>query len=404
MSDIIVKQLDELNKKADEAVKAQEKAQKEADEKIKAAKDEAEAAKKEAAEAKAKSENLEKEVNQIKLDSAKFQNNQPKSFKSELKESLEKGIADYRAKGGLVEVQMKAAIQTSDFTNDSTNNTRVIGEMREAGINKLPKRTPWLRQLAFNGSATSDTISWTEKVSETGNPIPLAELDTYPEEKSAYQQFSTQVKKIGGTTKVTEEKLSDVEWLMNEIQAELVQRHDLVVDTQLLSGDGTGANLKGLLEYVTDFAAGSFAAKVADANKADVLRVAYNQIIIEHFNPSAIVLHPSDVAFMELEKNANGDYILPPFVSANGMTVKGLPVIENVGIGEGNFLVGDFSRLGVFAKGGAMLEIGRTGNDFITDQVTVKLRERLAVRVKGQDLKAFVYGDFDSAIAAIDKP
>jgi hypothetical protein len=71
---------------------------------------------------------------------------------------------------------------------------------------------------------------------------------------------------------------------------------------------------------------------------------------------------------------------------------------------EGTFLIGDGSRLGVFAKGGAVLEIGRDGSDFSTDQVSVKLRERLAVRVKGRDYAAFVYGTFSTAKTAISIP
>jgi HK97 family phage major capsid protein len=328
-----------------------------------------------------------------------------KSFSVQLKEAIEAGAKQYAEKGGNIEIQLKTAITGSNFTNDTTNNTRVIGEQREAGINKLPQRSPFVRELAFNGSASSDTISWTEKVSESGVPITLAELDTYPEETSSYQQFSTQVKKIGGMTKVSEEKLSDVEWMLNEIQSELLQRHDLVVDTQLLSGTGLTTNLKGVLEYAQTFAAGSFAVLVPNPNRADVLRVAYNQIVIEQFQPNAIVMHPTDVAWMELEKDATtSQYILPPFVSANGMTVKGLPVVVNTGITAGTFLMGDFTRLGVFAKGGAILEIGRDSNDFSTDQLTVKLRERIAARIKGRDVKAFVKGTFSTAITAIRKP
>lgn len=410
MDEKLIKQLEELNQKATAAIDAQKKAEEKAE---KATSDIA-AAKKEAEEAKQKAEEITKsytalkaEVDQIKLDSAKLEGQFQKageSFNTILKKGLEEGIKQFKEKGGMQEIQLKTAITSSNFTNDSTNNTRVIGEQREAGINKAPKRSPFVRELAFNGSATSDTISWTEKTGESGVPIPLAELDAYPEETSSYSQFSTQVKKIGGMTKVSEEKLADVEWMMNEIQQELVQRHDIVVDVQLLSGSGAGNNLKGLLEYAPEFAEGSFAAAIDNANRADVLRCAYNQIVTALFQPTFIALHPTDIAFMEMEKNDNGDYILPPFVSANGMTVKGLPVVENTGITEGTFLMGDGSRLGVFAKGGATLEIGRDGSDFSTDQVTVKLRERLAARVKGRDYNAFVQGTFTTAIAAINKP
>lgn len=400
---LVIKKLDELKG----AHATEMKAQKEAHEaEVKALKEQSEGLDTRLGETVAlskKNADALKEMEQ-KLATANLGGTAAKGFNEELRETYEKGMKTYKEKGGNIELQMKTAISGANFTNDTTGNTRVIQETREAGINKAPKRTPFIRPLAFNGTVTGDTISWTEKVSESGVPVALAELGAYPEETSTYEQFSMPVKKIGGMTKVAEEKLEDVEWMMNEIQSELVQRHELVVDTEVLSGSGSGNHLKGVLEYATDFAAGSFALKIPNANRADALRVAYNQVVVALFQPTFIAMHPTDIAFMELEKDANGVYLLPPFVSANGMTIKGLPVVENTGMTEGTFLIGDGSRLGVFAKGGAVLEIGRDGSDFSTDQVTVKLRERLVVRVKGRDLAAFVSGDFDTAITAITKP
>lgn len=365
----------------------------------------------EAAEAKVKALEEKQEATQkhadaldVKLQKGGF-GQEVKSFAAALKEGLTKGIEAFKAKGGMIEVELDVkAITSASFTQDTNGTGKVIEAMREGGINKDPKRDPFVRDLAFNGTATSDNISWIEKVGETGVPIPLAEEASYPEETVSYQAFSTDVKKIGGMMKVTEEKLSDVNWMLNEIQAELIQRHDIVVDTQIFSGSGAAGNLKGVKTYATAFAAGSFATAVKTPNRADVLRVAYNQVITNLFKPTAIVLHPSDVAKMELQKDANGQYLMPPFASVDGTKIKGLPVIENIGQTEGDFLIGDFSKLGVFSKGGVYLEIGYDGSDFSKDLRTVKLRERLAVRVKGRDLGAFVKGTFSTAITAITAP
>lgn len=393
----ILKAINELSEKHSQQIQAV-KTEHEAS--VKALREDLETEKAKAQKAEGKVTELEQKMGQMKLTGPEFE-----SFFSALKKALQTGADQYKAGNRNIEIDVKAAITSADFTNDATGNNRVIAPTVEQGINRTPKRKPFIRQEAFNGTVTTgDSVTWTEKVGETGQPIPLAELDAYPEVKSSYQQFSTPVKKIGGMTKVSEEKLQDVDWMMNEIQFELLQRHDLVVDSQILSGDGTGNNLKGVLAYATAFAAGSFAAKVSKANRFDVLRVAYNQIVTAQFQPTCICLHPTDISFMELEKDANGQYVMPPFVAANGMTIKGLEVIENTGITEGDFLMCDSTKLGVFSKGGAVLEIGRDGNDFSTDQVSVKLRERLAVRVKGRDTAAFVKGTFATAITAIDKP
>jgi len=326
-----------------------------------------------------------------------------KSLNEVLKDAYAEGLEKFKAQGsrGMVEVDINTkAIDDGNITGD------IPQAFREAGINKTPKQAITVRALMFNGTTDSPVVDWIEKVAETGVPITLAELETFPEEESSYQVFNTPVKKIGGMTKVSEEKLEDITWMANEIRAELVERHEIVVEQQLLNGDGLGNNISGLIPtYAQAFnAPAPFVANVQSANRTDVLRVAIVQIAKEQFMADYIMLNPCDVASMELEKSDTGVYTLPPFRSSDGLVVKGLPVIETTRIAEGDFLVGDFSKGGVFVRRSPRLEIGYDGTDFSTDQRTVKLSERLAFRVKGRDINAFVYGDFASAIAAIDKP
>jgi len=276
--------------------------------------------------------------------------------------------------------------------------------MRELGINKTPKEGTVIRSLIFNGTTSSDTVDWIEKVAETGVPIPLAELDSFPEEETDYEVFNTKVKKIGGMTKVSEEKLGDISWMMSEIRSELVERHDIVLDDQILAGTGAGNNLLGILPQATAFTpSATFALNVATPNRADVLRVGIAQIRAAEFNANVIVLHPDDTASMELEKATDGHYILPPFRSVDGLVIKGVRVTESTKVVIGDFLIMDASKAAAFVKRSLRLEIGLDGNDFSTDQRTVKLSERLAFRIKGRDKTAFVKGTFAAAIIAITK-
>jgi HK97 family phage major capsid protein len=320
--------------------------------------------------------------------------NAPKSFIQQLKSALTDGLKGVE-KGKSVEIEVKA-INNASFTGE------IPAAQMEAGINKTPKKANVLRALLFNGTTTSDTVGWVEKTNQIGAPIPLAEEAAFPEIAITYEKKTTPVKKIGGKIKVTEEQLADVEWLTNEIQQELVENMDDVVDTQILSGTGVGENLRGILADATAFAAGAFAETIASANRFDVLRVAYNQVITAKHRPNAYVLHPTDVAKMELTKDANNNYVMPPFSTADGTQIKGLPVIESLAVTEGDFLIGDFSKAGAFSRGGMVIEFGYENDDFSKDLRTVKVRERLALRIKGRDFGAFVKGTFSTAIAALD--
>ena len=224
-----------------------------------------------------------------------------KSFAEVLKDAYAEGLEKFKAQGskGMVEVEINTkAIDDGNITGD------IPQAMREAGINKTPKERITARALMFNGTTDSPVVDWIEKVGETGVPLTLAECDVFPEEETDYAVFNTAVKKIGGMTKVSEEKLEDITWMSNESRAELVERHEIVVENQLLNGDGLGNNLAGLIPtYATAFAApATFANAIPEANRTDALRVAIVQISKALYNVSDIMLNPCDVASMELEK------------------------------------------------------------------------------------------------------
>lgn len=223
----------------------------------------------------------------------------------------------------------------------------------------------------------------------------------------AYTEVSTKVKIRSEYMKVTNEALKDVNFLASEINSELLSDLKLDVDNQLLNGDGTGVNLKGIMQYASAFAAGSFALNVVNPNNADVLRVAINQIMVAgkmKWYPSAILMHPDDVASLDELKIPDGSYIEIPFYDGENQTVVKVPIIMNTGIAVGDFLVADFGRAKAFVRDSMSIRIyNQNEDDAIKNLATVTANVRLAFRIKNQDAGAFVKGDFASAITALTK-
>lgn len=337
-----------------------------------------------------------------KLKTAKSEVIEKKSITEVVKDAYTKGLSKFKEGGekGMVSIELDLkAIDATNITGD------IPQAMRELGINKTPKEGTVIRSLVFNGTTSSDVVDWIERVSETGDPLTLAECIAFPQEESNYQTFTTNVTKVGGMTKVSEEKLEDIDWMLSEIRSELIERHDIFVDNQILSGTGAGTDLLGIIPQATAFTpSATFALLVPEPNNADVLRVAIAQIRAAEFNANVIVLHPDTTAFMELEKAGDGHYILPPFRSQDGLVIKGVRVVESTKIGVDDFLVMDASKGSVFVRRSPRLEIGLDGDDFSKDKRTVKLSERMAFRIKGRDLPAFVTGTFTAAKLAILKP
>lgn len=325
------------------------------------------------------------------------------TFKSEVKRLLaenKEALANLKNSNSKEGVRM-----TTKAVGDMMLSTNVTGQIpqaeREAGITRVVRRDPFIAQIVNVGSITSNLWEWVQQANPEGGAAMTAEGAAKSQADFDLVLASAPVRKVTAYTKVSKEMLDDVALIEAEINQELEELITLKIDEQLLSGDGTGQNLTGILANATAWSAGSFAGTVAEANNADVLRVAINQIIVAQFTPNYILCHPSDVTAMELEKASDGHYILPPFRAVDGTSIKGIPVIQNVGVTQGDFVVGDFTKSGVRYKEGLTFDVGYENDDFTKNFVTILAEARLVHRVKSNHYPAFVTGDFAVAKAAL---
>jgi hypothetical protein len=118
-------------------------------------------------------------------------------------------------------------------------------------------------------------------------------------------------------------------FVQNEINTDLVGGVLSAIDNSILNGAG-GTDLEGILSFAPLFSAGTFANTIPVANILDVIRVAMSQIETAKFTPTHVVLHPVDVARMQLTKATGGEYTMPIFYPSqnNELRVANLIVVS----------------------------------------------------------------------------
>ena len=287
----------------------------------------------------------------------------------------------------------------------STNTTGQIPQAeREAGITRIVRRNPFILELVNVGTIMSNVWEWVEQKNIDGGAAMTAEGAAKSQADFDVVVASANVKKVTAFIKITKEMLDDVELMRSEIDQELTELIQLKIDEQLLNGTGATVNLIGINQNATAYAAGAFALLIPTPNNFDVLRTAINQVRVNLFEPSYIVLHPTDLTAMDLAKASDGHYVLPPFASNDGTIISGIRVVANVGVAIDSFLVGDFSKSGVRFKEGLTINVGYENDDFTKNLVTILAEARLVQRVKSNHYGAFVKGVLSAARTALTKP
>ena len=305
-------------------------------------------------------------------------------------------------KGGL-KLEVKAVAAMTFGTHTTGNVGRVE---REAGIVRDLQRTPILLDLFNTSSTNAKTFEWVEKTGREGGVTMVAEGTVKPQGDFDLAGHTQTPKKDALIITVSKEMLDDIDGLQREIEDEVREQIRLFSDDASLTGDGTGNNIEGMDANATPYVAGSFAGTVESANVFDVLRTMVNQVELNNDFPTGVLMHPSDATAMELVKDANGQYVMPPFVSAGGVQVKGLPIRTSTVVTQGEAYVGNFNRFKVKIREDITLDVGYRGaaGDWEKNFISFLGEQRLFAFIPANHYGSIVKADLVAAAALLETP
>lgn len=303
-------------------------------------------------------------------------------------------------KGTEMTFDIKADVLTTALTGERQRS------IIESGVDKPLYRMPFLRQLLPNVPTQAPTIYWTERTARTDGSGGVAEGNSAGQSDSTWEEKSAKVVKRGVYFKYSNESFEDIPSLIEDLRMDTQTEMALDIDDQLLNGDGTGTNFSGLITNSTAFNATTVgkADKVAKANLADLMRCAALQVQLKHFTPDTVLINPSDMVDLELEKTTEGNYIMPPFASADGTVIAGMRVITNTGVAAGTMTVMDSTKPRFYVRRDMQLQVwDQNEDDARKDLKTVTLWFRGQLRVRENEKLAIVHvADITAAIAALD--
>ena len=300
-------------------------------------------------------------------------------------------------------IAFKVAGTMLGSTNVSGGNVPV--EQRLPGFDVIPSRRVRLMDIVSRGTADSNVISWVSQANKDGAAGQTAEGALKNQIDFDLVVNSESLKKTTAYIKISEEMLSDISFIESEINNELMREILKVVELQVYSGDNTGNNLNGIVTQASAFAAGTFAGTVDNANVADVLTVAANQIkLAEHDAPNYIMLNPSDVTALKLIKTSATDkrYVDRLVMVAGEMSLDGITILETTLVTAGTYLIGDFRMATVFDKGMVDIKVGYENDDFTKNLVTILAEWRGLNIIKTNQASAFVTGTIATDAAALE--
>ena len=300
-----------------------------------------------------------------------------KEKKSEIK-SLVSGSAN-------AEVELKALTNRASVSDNALGffipEITQLGHKERSLYNVLPKVT-------VSDKNTGGTIryrDWDEATTVRAAAM-VAEGAAFPESTAKFKWYSEDLRKIGDTLPVTEEFFEDEAMAASELEMLLDVNVNLVIDTQLVNGDGTGQNLKGLLNVAPAYA--PVASGISAPNLKDLAIKVKNDITRSRgskYSPDMALVNSLTMESLILKKDSTNNYIF----DENTGTIGGLAVVIDENVPNNQMIVGDRRYARIYEKTGVVLSKWMPNNQYLEDEITIKARKRMLLLVKNGDRTGF---------------
>ncbi len=307
---------------------------------------------------------------------------------------------------------MPTAFEVKDVYSGLPSGTpAAFGSIQREDIVGQAKRTSRVRDLFPVRRTNAAVIEYFRQTGFTNNAATVAEYDTgaaagekfpqKPQSSMAFVGEQAPVRTIAHWEAAHRNVLADEPQLRSIIDNELLYGLRLEEDDQILNGSGTGEDLTGILNVsgiqTYAWSSGPSTAPVADT-KADAIRRAMTLAFLAYYEPTGVVVHPSDFEDMELTKDSNGQYLMAVNIQQGAQArVWNVPVIDTPAIAEGTALVGAFGTgAQLYDRDEASIRVAEQHSDFfVRNAVVVLAEQRLALACKRPE--SFVKVSFDAA-------
>jgi HK97 family phage major capsid protein len=252
----------------------------------------------------------------------------------------------------------------------------------------LARRPLLVRNLITVGETDSDTVEYVRQTGRTNNAAETPEATgtagsgLKPESALAYERIAEAVRTVAHFIPATKRALADAGQLRTLIDADLRDGLLQRLETQILSGNGTGENLRGIQNTpgIQTIARDTVGAE----NRPDAIHKAMTLVRLAFYEPTAVGLHPNDWQDIRLEKDANANYLYGPPSQAGTQMIWGAPIVSGVQFTEGTGVVGDYSRATLWLREDVQVLASDSHADFFLRNmvaILAELRAAFGVRV-----------------------
>jgi HK97 family phage major capsid protein len=352
-------------------------------------------------ELKTKFVELESQINALK-EIKKDQPEAKKTLFSMIKEKAENIKNIIVQKSGVVSLIVKANQIPADIDG------RELYAQDLGGTVRRPVRATRIIDLFRRVRVSTEFVKYREEdVVTRDGKVVVACATSEHNTKKTWKVRTVQIAKIRDFVDVCIDMMDDFSFVTSEVEQLVNESVKLIEDREILLGAGDILSID-TISSIFDPAnvlapyTGAFTfptiAELTGAMKAQI----YTFGAENSWNADTILMNYNDFVKFQHQKNQEGDYLLPNFVSTGSAVLNGMNVVTSPLVAPNELYVFDSTRGVILEREGVEVSMSYENNDnFEHEVVTVKAVERIQFHVPTVERDAFMKCD-DIATALTD--
>jgi HK97 family phage major capsid protein len=255
-----------------------------------------------------------------------------------------------------IDVELKAVFSTTaGWAPETTRTGRLVD---------FATRPVQVTDIIPSTTTSQAAVVYMEETTFTNAAAEAAEAGPYAEAALALTEQSSTVRKIAVFLPVTDEQLEDEPQVRGYIDNRLPFMVRQRLDGQILVGNGTAPNLRGVNNVVGI----QTQAKGTDPTPDAVYKAIVKVRVTGRAMPNAVIMHPNDWQDIRLLRTADGIYIWGNPSDTGPERIWGLAVAQSDAQTENTAVVGDFANYSELAvRRGVDVQVSNSHADFFVN-------------------------------------
>lgn len=273
--------------------------------------------------------------------------------------------------------KMRIEANTITGANGDNNSNVIVPADRAPGIQGGAFRNLRVADIVPEIQVTGNSFEYTRELAFTNAAAPAAEAAAKAQSSLTFELINTPIRTIATWLKASKQILDDAPALRSYIDTRLRYAADYRFEAQIVSGNGTGQNISGMLD------SGNYTAftPVAGETELDSLNRAQAQIAAADYEATGYILNPADWHAIERIKGNDGHYVIGNPLGTIGRVLWGLPAVLSNAMPAGTFLAANFDiAYAILKRQGTVVEIFEQDEDNVQKNLlTIRSENRGAL-------------------------